>query len=124
MLFEKASRLKLRFSSTKGLLTVEDLWDRTLQDLNTLAKSLNNALASTREEDFLEEESKEDVKIRLSFDVVLHILKTKKDESEKRKKDLDKKAEKEKILNVLAKKQEASLENMSEEALKKKLSNL
>jgi hypothetical protein len=49
-LFEKASRLKLRFSSPAGLLTVEDLWDLPLSaqakvaNLDDIAKGLNKTL--------------------------------------------------------------------------------
>ena len=40
-MFEKASRLKLRFKTQNGIIAVDDLWDLTLDSLNTLAKALN-----------------------------------------------------------------------------------
>ena len=47
--FEKASRLKLRFNTAKGDITVEDLWDLKLEsrngfDLESVAQSLNRAV--------------------------------------------------------------------------------
>lgn len=123
-MFGKASRLKLRFDSDVGLLTVEDLWDRSLPQLNLTAKKLNKDLAAAEEEDFLEEGNTEDAMIRLKFDIVLHILKTKKEEAEKRKEASERKMQKEKIMGIIEKKQDANLEEMSEKDLKKELSKL
>ena len=43
-IFEKASRLQLRFASTKGSLSVEDLWGLSLESLDTLAKAVNKQI--------------------------------------------------------------------------------
>lgn len=123
-MYKKAIRAKLRFPSNKGLLTTEDLWDLSLQELNAIAKRFNRELKQSEEEDFLKDSSVEDIKTKLSFDIVLDILNTKKEEDKARRDASKKKAEKEKILAVLEKKQEESLENLSEEELKAKLSEL
>lgn len=123
-LFEKASREKLRFNSVKGLLTTEDLWDLSLQDLNGIAKGLKKDLTAAEEEDFLEDISKENLGFKFKFDIVLHVLNTKKDERDKKKKMAEKKAQKEKILNVLKDKQDESLKVKSEDELKKMLEDL
>lgn len=124
-MFDKATRLKLRYPTNKGMITTEDLWDMTLQDLNNTAKTLNKEIKSVEEEDFLEVETTEhDLKIKLSFDIVLHVLNVKKEERKRRQEAATRKAEKEKLLTILAKKQDANLENMSEEELKKKLEEL
>jgi hypothetical protein len=124
MLFEKASRLKLRFQSTKGILSTEDLWDLSLQDLNALAKKLNRQIKNMSEEDFLQEETKEDKETKLAFDLVIHVLNVKKEERQKEKDRTEKKAKKEKLLDILAKKRDQSLEQMSEEDLLKELESL
>jgi len=123
-MFEKASRLKLRFKTRKGILSTEDLWDLSLAELNEVAKNLNKELKTAEEEDFLNAKSVEDEKVKLAFDVVLHVLNTKKAEAAERAEAANKKAEKQKILGILAKKQDASLENLSEDELKKKLEAL
>ncbi len=120
-MFEKASRLKLRFQSSKGNLSTEDLWDLNLQQLNTVAKSLNKKLKESEEDDFLEEKSEEDTITKLKFDIVLSVLETKKNENKLHREESKKRVEKQKILEILAKKQDESLENMSEEDLKKEL---
>jgi hypothetical protein len=123
-MFEKASRLKVRFDSTQGLLTVEDLWDVPVTQLNTIAKGLNKKLVEAREEDFLEEESAEDEILKLRFDIVLYVLKTKQAGIKAIRDQTKKKEQKEKILGIIAKKQDDSLENMSEDELKKLLAEL
>lgn len=123
-MFEKAARLKLRFDSRVGNLSVEDLWDLPLTKLNDLAKSLNKQTKESKEEDFLEEKSSEDTITQLKFDIVLHILKTKKDEKEAKNQAAAKKAEREKILEILSKKKEEALISLDEETLNKRLEEL
>lgn len=124
MLFEKASRIKLRFESGKGNLTVEDLWDLSLQQLNKLAKGLHKLIKEDVEEDFLEEKSSEDTILKLKFDIVLHILNVKKEEQKARKEATTKRAEKERLLGILERKQHEADENLTEEQLKEKIAGL
>ena len=49
-IFEQASRLKLTFSTNKGQLSVEHLWDLSLDSLDTLAKGVNRELKASEEE--------------------------------------------------------------------------
>lgn len=123
-MFEEASRMKLRLSTDKGHLSVEDLWDLTLQQLNAIAKSLNKSLKVSAEEDFLEETSNEDANTKLCFDIVRYIMEKMKVEEKDRKEAGTKKAKREKLLGILVKKQDDSLENLSEDELKKMLEEL
>jgi len=123
-MFKEASRKQLRFITEKGLLSTEDLWDLSLEDLNKIAKGLNKELSVMEEEDFLNEPSKQDAEVKLKFDIVLNVLNTKKDELATRKEKTMLKAKRQKLLEILEKKQDASLEEMSEEELKKALDDL
>jgi len=123
-MFEKAMRLKLRFETNKGILSTEDLWDLSLNDLNTIAKKLNKKLKLAVEEDFLKKVTKEDERLKLSFDIVIYVLNKKLEEEEKRVDQLKRKAKKDKIMEILAKKQDASLESKSEADLLKELEKL
>ena len=58
-MFEKASRLKLRFEY-KGLCSVEELWDLSVQELDNIYKVLNSKAKAMREESLLQEKTKED----------------------------------------------------------------
>lgn len=122
-MFEKAIRRKIRFASNKGMLTTEDLWDLSLGSLNNLAKSLNKQIKASEEEDFLATRTVDD-DLKLGFDVVLHVLNTKKAEQEAREAAADKAAKKAKLLEILERKQDSSLEAMSEEEIKAQLSAL
>jgi hypothetical protein len=123
-MFEKAMRLKLRFETNKGILSTEDLWDLSLNDLNTMAKKLNKKLKLTNEEDFLKKVTKEDEILKLSFDIVIYVLNKKLEEEEKRADQLKREAKRDKIMEILAKKQDASLESKSEADLLKELEKL
>ena len=75
--FEKASKLKLRFSTNKGQLSVEELWDLSLESLNNIAKSVNRALKDDTEESFIEEKSPANTELQLKLDILKHIIKEK-----------------------------------------------
>lgn len=124
MLFEKATRSKFRFQTDRGQCSTEDLWDLPLTQLNNIAKSLRRQIKETQEEDFLSDVSKEDAELKAKFDVVIYIIETKKSEAKERAEASTKKLEKEKIMAILAKKQEEALSNLSEEELLTKLKGL
>lgn len=123
-MFEKATRIKLRFATRKGTLSVEDLWDLSLADLNTLAKSLNKVLKESSEEDFLEVSSKVDVENKLKFDLALYILNTKKAEMDAKARERQVKEECDQLLEILSEKRSANLKNLSEEELLRRISEL
>ena len=123
-MFEQASRRKIRFQTTKGLLTVEDLWDLGLNGLNSLAKAINKQIKAEEEEDFLKVAKNSDVELKLCFDIVIHILNAKKAEQDAREAAADKAARKKKLLDVLARKQDASIESMSEDEIKAQIAAL
>ena len=123
-MFEKAVRTKLRIKSDRGLLSVEDVWDLSLQELNKMAKSLNKEMKEQAEEDFLEETGTEDLKTKLRFEIVLYVLKTKKAEKESLENEVARKAKKEKLLNILDKKLDAETEEMSIDDIRKEIDSL
>lgn len=123
-MFEKASRSKIRFQSNKGMLMVEDLWDLNLTSLNGLAKALNKQIKAEEEEDFLKEANAADVELKLSFDIALHILNVKKAELDARVAAALSAARKKKLLEVLERKQDASLETLTEDELKAQIASI
>jgi hypothetical protein len=123
-MYKKAIKLKLRFQTTQGLLSSEDLWDLNLQQLNSLAKSLKKHLKEAEEEDFLEEKSEEDTIAKLQFEIVLDVLETKKTEKKSRLEASEKKIKKEKLLGALARKEDENLEKLTVEELQAKIDEL
>ena len=49
-MFERAAKRKLRFTSSKGSLSVEDLYDLSLTSLDSIAKGVNRQLKAEAEE--------------------------------------------------------------------------
>lgn len=120
-MFEKAIRMKVRFPSPQGNLSLEDLWDLSLPKLNTMAKGLNKERKVEEEEDFLEVKSAADAKVALKFNIVLHIIKVKLDEEKARENKKEVKAKNEFIMEVIEEKEKDALKSMSVEDLKKQL---
>lgn len=121
-MFEQASRLKLGFETNIGRLVVDDLWDIKLSDLDALAVGLNNQLKNDSVS-FISA-TKPDPKLQLRFDIVKHVIDVRLKEREEAAKLREKAEEKQKILAILARKQDAALEGSSEEELRERIANL
>lgn len=123
-MFEKAARLKLRFGTGVGKLSVEDLWDLPLTTtinkvcLDNIARALNRALKDGDDESFVVKRSATDSVLVLKFEIVKHVIAIKLEEREAKSKAVEKKARKEQILNILADKENESLKGMSADELK------
>lgn len=122
-LFESATRSKMRFPF-KGMISVEDLWDLSLTNLDSVFKTLNAEVKRSEEESLLNTKSKEDEEISNKIEIVKYIVSVKLDEKKKRE-DAKKNAEmRQRLLEIKAKRQDAALENMSDEDLDKMLAEL
>lgn len=123
-MFEKASRIKLRYSTNRGVLSVEDLWDLSLEQLDPIAINLNKRLKESQTESFIKTRTKDTTELELKFNIVKHIIDVKLQEQEERIVAAEKKARRQKILDLMAKKQDAELESKSYEELAKELEAL
>ena len=120
-MFEKASRMKLRFNTQRGVLSVEDLWDLPLIQLDNIAIALNKKLQESKTESFIKTRTKDTTELELKFNIAKHIIDVKLQEQEDRLLESEKKAKRQKILDLMAKKQDAELEGKSLEELAKEL---
>lgn len=118
-IFEQATRNKLRFRATNGLVSVEDLWDLGLTHLDLIAKGLRKELRD--EDDSFIDDKKKNTQLELKFEVVKHIITTRMEEKNTQVAQREKDARRKKILEVMEAKQDSSLQNMSMEDLKKEL---
>ena len=123
-IFEKAIRTKLRFESSKGILTVEDLWDLTLPQLDNLWKKYNKLAKEAEEESLLATRSKSDSDNTLRIEILRHIVTTKQAEALDATTRLEKAAQKRKIMDLIARKQESEMEGKSLDELFKELEAL
>lgn len=121
-MFEQASRLKLRFKASNGLISTEDLWDLPLSQLDVIAKGLRKELREA--DDSFIEESKTDVKLELRFEIVKYVITTKIAERDARAAQRDKAARRQQLLEALEGKKAESLKNMSVEDIEKELKAL
>lgn len=122
--FEKATRLRLRFETSRGNLNVKDLWRLPLAELDKLAIALNKQLKESSEESFIKAKSKDNKLLELRFDIVKHIIETLLSEDEEKKKAADKRAKREQLLELIAKKKNQELEGKSLEELEAELTKL
>ena len=132
-IYVKAIRQKLRFQSTKGALTVEQLWDLPLSsttgavNLDTLAIETLNRLENVPVTSFVRTapvltKDQEDDTLRL--EILKDIISIKQAENALKLQQQAKADEKRKLLGLLAKKQEESLEGLTEAEILKRLEAL
>ncbi len=122
-LFEVATRANYQFPF-RGMINVIDLWDLSLTNLDSIFKSLNAEVKKFEEESLLHTKSKEDVEISNKIEIVKYIVNVKLDEKKKRENDKKNAETRQKLLEIKAKRQNAALENMSDEELDKALAEL
>ncbi len=111
-MFEIATRMKYRFTY-KGQLSVEDLWDLSLEALDTIFKNLNKEIKASAEESLLNTKTKATEEIENKIEIIKYIVVTKQAEAKAR---LDAKAKREKLAKLYELKERAenkTLENMS-----------
>lgn len=113
--FKQASKLKLRFSTSVGPLSTEQLWDLSQTQLANAIKAIKKVLKKDNDDElaFLEDTKSVDVENQLRFDVLKDVYLTKKAEAEEIRNAADIKAHNQKILSLIAKKQEGELEGKS-----------
>lgn len=123
-MFEKAVRLKLRFDSPNGQLSAEDLWDLPLTSVNKktanlddLAIHLNKELKETVTESFVKKSTKSNEAVKLKFDIVLKVIEVKQIEADAASLKRTNAEKKQKLLELVAQKQDESLKGKSVEEL-------
>ena len=121
-LFATATRNKVRFSTVKGLLSTEDLWTLTLEQLDVIAKELNKELKET-EVSFISSTKTNEI-LQLKFDIVKFIIYVKLAEKEEKKLKAEKLAKKNQLLELINNKENEKLQSLSLDELKKQLEQL
>ena len=122
-LFKNATRGKYRFYF-KGSIRVEDLWDLSPQNLDTIYKSLTKELKQSQEESLLVKKTEVDSVLDDKINLVKYIVLTKLKEEDQRNKEREFKEKKQKILGLIADKQDNELQSKSIDGLKDMLESL
>lgn len=110
-LFEKATREKVRFSTTYGDLSVEDLWDLPLVVsqqsrlcLDKIAIALNRDLKSSETESFVKAKDPVTKNLKFKLDIVKHIIDVKMEEAENNEKRKARDSRRQELLDLKAQK--------------------
>ena len=111
-LFIMATQHKFRFPY-KGAVSVEDLWDMNVRDLDTVFKALNAQAKQANEESLLTTKSKEDSILEAKIEIVKYIVSAKLAEAEAQRVKAEMKEKKRRIAEILADKQDEELRGKS-----------
>ncbi|MFI5297262.1 MAG: hypothetical protein ACHREM_04125 [Polyangiales bacterium] len=129
-IFEFATRNKIRFASVRGEITVEQLWDTPLRssdnfNLDAIAKAANKTWKDATEESFVSSaRTPAHDRLEATLEVVKRVIEVKLADEEATKKRADNRVEKEKLLKILAEKQDGKLSDLSEKELQRRINAL
>lgn len=130
-IFEKASRVSLRFETGKGLITVEQLWGLPLKSdtgkvcLDGVARTVNNTLKDVSEESFVDDSSNPRTEyLKLALEVVKHVIAVRLQERDDASKARDRAERRRKLADALAAKENEEMSSMSKEDILKELEAL
>ena len=121
-LFKVASKKKYRFIY-KGVVTVEDLWDLSVEELDKIYKSLKSKQKAEAEESLLTTTSKEDKELNNKIEIIKIIVADKLEAKERATKSAEKRAKNQRILEIMADKADAELKAKSLDELKAMLND-
>ena len=83
-MYKLASQMKLRFQSTKGELTTEQLWDVSIEDLDKILVSLDSEVkGQTDKVSFLIKATKKSEITKLKFDIAFDVFNSRIEEANK-----------------------------------------
>lgn len=122
-LFETATRKKFRFPF-KGMISIEDLWDLSVKNLDTVFKALNAEAKQANEESLLAVKTDEDTILDMKIAIVKHIVNVKLAEAEQSKNAAIKREQKRKLQELIANKQDEALQGKSIEELQAMLAGM
>lgn len=118
--FEYATRKKVRFQF-KGQISVEDLWDLSLENLDSIYKMLKAQAKAEQGESLLRKANPNEELLGVQIAIVTHIANVKLEEREARQKDRERRERNARIKEIIAQKQDADLQNKSVEELERML---
>lgn len=130
-LFIKATRKKLRFESTKGNLSIEQLWDLPLTSkdkfsLDAIAVKTYKELEELNQGSFVTPVSSNPAKTELSMklEILKTIIEIKLDDRRRAEDTASRSSERSKLLDAMAEAEKRDLASLSKEEILKRLANV
>lgn len=118
--FKKASREKLRFNTSKGVLSTEQLWDLPQTALANAIKDVKKILKKDDDDElsFLDDSKVVDKENQLRFDILKDVYQTNKNEAQALREQAETKQNNQKIMALIAEKEDEGLKNKTVDELK------
>ena len=130
MNFEKALRQAFRYSTSRGMITTENLWGLPLKsadgfDLDHVARETNRLLKEMTEESFVEVSTNpEKGRLEEQLEIIKYVIATKLREKEDAEKAVKRRNERSELLEILEKRQRLKKEELPTDEIKKRLDAL
>ena len=121
-LFEIATRKQFRFPYN-GSIDVEAVWTLPVEEIDGIFRTLNGQVKQENEESLLRTEP-QDIVLLQKIEILRYIVAVKQEEKELALRAKERKEKEQRILEILKRKKDESLEAMSEEDLEKMLRDL
>lgn len=122
-IFKYAAKHALRFPY-KGMVSVEDLFDLNTEELNAIYKTLKKQQKTDAGESLIEDKTNEDTQLEVKIAIVTEIFNDKQAAADRAKKSAIRKAQTQKILDIMSQKQNEALNNMTLDELQAQLEAL
>ena len=124
--FEQAANVKLRFESSKGLLSTEEVWDLSLTSLDMMARAVNKRLREAEEESFIPIAHQPRVVSHdmLRLEILKHIITTKAEQRDAARKKAEDRAKLARLKEVLAVKEDDAFKALSQDEILKQITEL
>jgi uncharacterized cupredoxin-like copper-binding protein len=118
-MYKQASIIALRFNTSKGSLSVEQLWQLSQTEKATCLKNLKKLLKKTDDDElsFLDNNIVVDATEQLRFDILKDIYLTQKEINENQAKAKEAKEHNEKIYAEMARRKETKITTVSDQEL-------
>ena len=126
-MFQKATKVKLRFNSGRGLLSVEDLWDLPIDgelSINSLYIDVNNQLKAESTEGLISKKTNNCDALELRLEILKSIYEVKLQEQKDAEQSVYKASQRQKILSIISNKQDTKLTESTVEELETMLKKL
>ncbi len=118
-IFERASRISLRFQAPNGVFGTEQLWDLKLTTLDGMAKDLRRKLREAEDESLLDTKSQDLSDVQLSYDIIAHIVKVRLEEAKEKEQAQANAEVRRRAQEILARRKDEALEQLPEAELLK-----
>jgi hypothetical protein len=123
-IFEQASKLKLRIATAKGMQTVEDLWDLSLESLDTIAVAVDKQLETAGKKSFIGKKDTTNKVLELQLEVLKHIIGVKLEEKATKAARVERNAQLAHLRELAANKSTEALAGKSLEEINKMIAEL